>query len=189
AASPSTSDPTPLGALWTSSWTSASLTPYTRHCHSTATFRASIYKLSELYPTLETFAPELKVFYNKQLYPGSWSGHDAHGNGRELLKMRYADLPFAVREWLRKTKTQRHFSVQEDYVFFAPGAVYPRLPLFVDEAEGPECMLTDATVGLFEDLDNYSNELEDGKVVGQLTHEMKGENEVEVTIEVFQVKK
>lgn len=93
-----------------------------------------------MYPTLKTWAPELKVFYNKQHYPGSWNGVDKHGNDRELLKMNYEELPFAVREWIKKHPKQRHFSVQGDVVFFAPGAIYPILPLFVDESEeGSDC--------------------------------------------------
>jgi hypothetical protein len=101
------------------------------------------------------------------------------------MKMPYEDLPFSVREWLVRNPKQRHFSVQDDVVFFAPGAIYPLLPLWVDEAEGAlgECE------GLFDDLENYSNELKDGAVVGRMSHKKKGENEVEVTIEAFQVVK
>ena len=108
-----------------------------------------------------------------------------HGNDRELMKMPYEDLPFGVREWLTRNPKQRHFSVQDDIVFFAPGAIYPLLPLWVDEAEGAlgECE------GLFEDLENYSNELKEGAVVGRMSHTKKGDNEVEVTIEAFQVTK
>jgi hypothetical protein len=88
-----------------------------------------------MYPSLKQFAPELKVFYNKQHYPGSWEGVDKHGNDRELLKMDYEELPYAVREWLTRNPKQRFFSVQEEVVFFAPGAIYPILPLFVEEPE------------------------------------------------------
>lgn len=97
-----------------------------------------------MYPSLKEYAPELKIFYYKQHYPGSWGGEDKHGNDRELLKMDYEELPFPVREWLQRNTKQRHFSVQEDVVFFAPGAIYPLLPLWVDEPEdksgvGGEC--------------------------------------------------
>jgi hypothetical protein len=125
-----------------------------------------------MYPTLKEWAAELKVFYHKQLYPGSWEGIDVHGDKRELLKMPLEDLPFAVRAWyacffvflmcvrrdemsagsrlkwrkfadiddrLKKTPKQRHFSVQDDVVFFAPGAIYPILPLWVDEADDKNC--------------------------------------------------
>lgn len=85
------------------------------------------------------FAPQLKVFYNKQLYPGSWSGIDKHGNDRELIKMDLADLPWKVQEWIKKESTQRHYSVHDDIVFFAPGAIYPILPLWVDGVDAPEC--------------------------------------------------
>lgn len=63
-----------------------------------------------------------------------------HGGGRELIRMEVAELPYKVREWLKRTPTQRHFSVQDDEVFFAPGAIYPILPLWVgDSEEGLEC--------------------------------------------------
>lgn len=62
-----------------------------------------------------------------------------HGDKRDLLKMELADLPAGVRGWLRENEKQRRFSVQEDVVFFAPGAIYPIAPLFVEgvgECEG-----------------------------------------------------
>jgi hypothetical protein len=139
-------DPTPAGALWTATWNATTLSPYTQSCRTTTTHRATLYKLSQLYPDLESYAPQLKVFYNKQLYPGSWSGIDKHGNDRELLMMELASLPPKVREWIGKESTQRHYSVHdgedvegEGVVFFAPGAVYPILPLWVDDAEGAGC--------------------------------------------------
>lgn len=133
------SDPTPVGALWTSTWNATSLTPYTQSCLSRSTYTAAIYKLSQLYPDLEDFAPQLKVFYNKQLYPGSWAGVDKHGNDRELLKMDMTDLPWKVREWIKRESTQRHYSVHDDVVFFAPGAIYPVLPLWVEGSEEAGC--------------------------------------------------
>lgn len=79
------------------------------------------------------------MFYNKQLYPGSWSGIDKHGNDRELIKMDMNDLPWKVREWLKNESTQRHYSIDDDVVFFAPGAIYPILPLWVEGDESGEC--------------------------------------------------
>jgi hypothetical protein len=67
-------EPTPVGELWTAKWDTVSLQPYTQHCLNRNTYTAKIYRLSELYPELKEFAPELKVFYNKQLYAGSWNG-------------------------------------------------------------------------------------------------------------------
>lgn len=135
ASTPKVPDPIPVGALWTAKWTDDLLSSYVRKCASSVTLTAGIYNLGEIYPTLKTWAPELKVFYHKQLYPGSWDGEDKHGNDRELMKMAFEDLPFAVREWLQRNPKQRHFSVQDDVVFFAPGAIYPLLPLWVDEPE------------------------------------------------------
>lgn len=138
-----------------------------------------------MYPTLKQWAPELKVFYHKQYYPGSWNGEDKHGNDRELLKLDLGDLPYAVREWIKEHPKQRHFSVQDSIVFFAPGAIYPLLPLFVDESEeGADC---DA---ILEDLENYSAELKEGAVVGNVSHKKGAEkNTVEISIQAFQAVK
>jgi hypothetical protein len=179
-ASSAVEEPTPVGALWTSTWSTADLTPYTQQCRTTSAYTAKIYKLNELYPDLEAFAPQLKVFYNKQLYAGSWGGIDVHGVGRELIKMEMADLPFKVREWLKREKKQRHYSVQDGVVFFAPGAIYPILPLWVDADE-------EICEDVFGDLERYSNVLEDGKVVGKVTHTNTGEKEVRFSVEALLV--
>ncbi|KAH9866519.1 hypothetical protein J1614_008209 [Plenodomus biglobosus] len=178
-------EPTPVGALWTASWSTSSLSPYTIHCRATTSYTTSIYTLAQLYPDLKDAAPQLKVFYNKQLYAGSWGGIDVHGTGRELIKMDMKDVPYKVREWLKKNGTQRHFSVQGDQVFFAPGAIYPLLPLWVDDGslDNPECE------GVFDDLENYSNEPRDGAVIGKIQHTNTGEKEVKFTIEAMLVKK
>jgi hypothetical protein len=125
ASSPPAEDPTPAGALWTASWNDSTLSPYTKSCATKSTYKAAIYSLKQLYPDLETFAPQLKVFYNKQLYPGSWEG--------------VADLPWKVREWIKRESTQRHYSVHDDIVFFAPGAIYPILPLWVEGGDEVGC--------------------------------------------------
>ncbi|KAF2028207.1 hypothetical protein EK21DRAFT_102039 [Setomelanomma holmii] len=178
-------EPTPVGALWTAKWDTVALQPYTQHCLNRNTYTAKIYKLNELYPDLKDFAPELKIFYNKQLYAGSWSGIDEHGVKRDLMRMQLGDMPYKVREYLKQHPTQKHFSVQDDSVFFAPGAIYPILPLWVDEPEddGLECE------GVFDDLENYSNEPADGKVLGKVAHSVEGKNEVRFTVEALQVKK
>ncbi|KAH8702895.1 hypothetical protein GQ44DRAFT_631008 [Phaeosphaeriaceae sp. PMI808] len=176
-------EPTPTGQLWTAKWDSVALQPYTQHCLNRNTYTAKIYKLSELYPDLKEFAPELKVFYNKQLYAGSWNGVDEHGAKRDLMRMELSEIPFKVREWLKRETKQRHFSVQDDTVFFAPGAIYPILPLWVDEPEDGD--LECETV--FDDLENYSNEPKDGAVIGKVTHSPAGKNEVQFTVEALQI--
>ncbi|KAF2270193.1 hypothetical protein CC78DRAFT_574322 [Lojkania enalia] len=182
-------EPTPVGEIWSPKWKDSDLSSYTKKCQNKAIFNAEIYRLGELYPTLKDFAPELKVFYNKQLYPGSWGGVDKHGNERELLKMGLEELPFGVREWLQRNPTQRRFSMQEDVVFFAPGAIYPIMPLWVDEPETEAGSVGSDCEGLFEDLENYSTEPKDGAVLARLEHTRKEKNEIEFTIEAFQVKK
>ncbi|CAN9432512.1 unnamed protein product [Alternaria alternata] len=128
AASPAADEPNPVGALWTAQWDSNTLKPYTQHCRNKNTYNAKIYKLNELYPDLKEQAPQLKVFYNKQLYAGSWAGIDVHGTGRELIKMNMADMPYKVREWLKRESLQRHYSVQDDMVFFCTRGDLPDTP-------------------------------------------------------------
>ncbi|KAF2678215.1 hypothetical protein K458DRAFT_317677 [Lentithecium fluviatile CBS 122367] len=197
----STEEPTPVGQLWTAQWSDADLKSLTKKCTGSTTHKAEIYTLKEMYPRLKQWAAELKVFYHKQLYPGSWEGVDVHGDGRELLKMPLEELPFAVREWLKKTPKQRHFSVQDDVVFFAPGAIYPILPLFVDESDDKGCdgklvpfhiankPFLIVVAGVFEDLDSYSPTAKDGAVLGKVSHKKTKKNEVEITVEAFQVTK
>jgi hypothetical protein len=139
ASPPASDDPPPAGALWTSTWDATTLASYTQSCRATSTFRAQIFKLAALYPDLEAYATGLKRFYANTHYPGSWAGHDAHGMERELLKMEVAALPARVRTWMEKEEgEQKWYSVQGKTVFFAPGAVYPLVPLWVD-AKGEEC--------------------------------------------------
>ena len=91
---------------------------------------------------------------------------------------------------LKNTPKQRHFSVQDSVVFFAPGAINPILPLFV---EAPTSSTTsDASPvnceTVLEDLSNYSTTAKEGAVVGKVTHKSTGKNEVEITVNAFQVK-
>ena len=140
-------DPPPIGALWTSTWDSSTLTPYHQTCRTTSSFRAQVFKLAKLYPDLESYASGLKRFYAGTHYPGSWAGVDAHGMERELLKMEVAALPARVRSWMDKQgDEQKWFSVQGSTVFFAPGAVYPLVPLWVD-AKGEGCKGESCFVG------------------------------------------
>jgi hypothetical protein len=96
-------------------------------------------------------------------------------------------------EWYKYRLTQhpkqRHFNVQEDVVFFAPGAIYPIAPLWVEEPAGESKGALGECEGVFEDLENYSAMPKDGVVLGRVTHEMKGKNEVEFKVEAFQIKK
>ena len=103
-------------------------------------------------PDLKDWAPELKVFYHRQGYPGSWEGVGAHGNERTLIKMEKANLPAAVGEWIKNIEKQKHFSVLDDVVFFAPGVMYPILPLWVEKPED-EASLGDCEGMNLEDIE------------------------------------
>jgi hypothetical protein len=69
-----------------------------------------------------------------------------------LIKTDKADLPAAVREWIKNIEKQKHFSVLDDAVFFAPGAMYPILPLWVEEPED-EASLGDCEGMNLEDIE------------------------------------
>ncbi|KAE8829357.1 hypothetical protein HRS9122_09172 [Pyrenophora teres f. teres] len=152
-------EPTPVGALWTAKWDATTLSPYTQHCLTKTTHSAKIYKLSELYPDLEHQAPNSK-----------------------------SSTAVSLREWLKKESKQKHYSVQDDEVFFAPGAIYPILPLWVEREDGGEGKSEEGCEGVFEGLESYSNEPEDGKVIGKVKHEGTGEKEVKFTIEAMVVR-
>lgn len=83
---------------------------------------------------------------------------------------------------IEKNPKQKHFSVHDDMLFFAPGAIYTILPLFVDEPESGECE------GVFEDLEKYSAEAREGAVLGKVAYKSLEKNEVEVTLDAFLVK-
>ncbi|KAJ5037155.1 hypothetical protein J3E74DRAFT_433973 [Bipolaris maydis] len=183
---PPADEPTPVGALWTATWNDTTLAPYTQHCRSSSSYTAKIYKLNQLYPDLAEQAPQLKVFYNKQLYAGSWDGIDVHGVGRELIAMHMTDVPYKVREWLKKETLQRHFSVQDDLVFF-----WRPVPFILCFRFGSRMQTTTrgaSARGVFEGLERYSNELGHGKVVGKVRHESLGDKEVRFTVEAMVVK-
>jgi hypothetical protein len=101
------------------------------------------------------------------------------------MRMDLSSMPYKVREWLKRTPKQKHFSVQDDNVFFAPGAIYPILPLWVEEPDDGKLECED----VFDDLEIYSNEPADGKVVGKVTHSEKGKGEVDFTVEALLLQK
>lgn len=51
-----------------------------------------------------------------------------------------------------------------------------------------EFVLTDDSLGVFDDLESYSTEAKDDAVLGKVEYQTKGDREVEITIEAFQVK-
>ncbi|KAK4662412.1 hypothetical protein QC763_611320 [Podospora pseudopauciseta] len=77
------------------------------HCKAKKTFRAKMYKLSDLPedpPTglspwrhaIEDFMDHTKEFM------GSWDGVDHKGENREIVVMEYKDVPLEVREWIEQ---------------------------------------------------------------------------------------
>ena len=90
-----------------------------------------------------------------------------------------SSLPYKMRTWLKQNPNQKHFSVQDADVFFAPGALYPILPLWVEEPgdAAPECE------DVFDSLDAYATDAGDGKVLAKVTHNMTGKHDVVFTVE------
>ncbi|KAK1832020.1 hypothetical protein QBC39DRAFT_349986 [Podospora conica] len=75
-------------------------------CTSKKTFPAREFLLDDLsVPPPVGLAPymdALKKLFADRPYPGSWDGIDPHGYDRNLLQMKYVDVPVAVREWIEE---------------------------------------------------------------------------------------
>ncbi|KAF6832403.1 phenylacetaldoxime dehydratase [Colletotrichum plurivorum] len=151
-------------------------------CEATATFRATQHVIREIHEPLPVglapWADAIRYFFGGRPFPGGWNGVDPRGADREVVKMEYADVPAAVKEWIVEQKKGEGDSrwlfgvyekpgpggkvggtaAEEDLVvLFAAGAVYEVLPLWV--AGGSECE------GEMLDLGRYSSTPEDGGVV------------------------
>ncbi|GJC97944.1 Phenylacetaldoxime dehydratase [Colletotrichum higginsianum IMI 349063] len=187
---------------WRNPFTAETAAAYAAACEAEATFPAAQHTLHDLFDAppagLAPWGDGLKAFFSGREYPGGWAGLDRHMYDRNLLVMRYADMPLRVREWIEGQERADGggggdgkglfavfdapaavegggLKVAERVVFpedaadvdraldaarvaiFAPGALYPVLPLFV--AEGSDCESTLA------DLANYQAVPRDGAVV------------------------
>ncbi|TQN69913.1 hypothetical protein CSHISOI_05431 [Colletotrichum shisoi] len=192
---------------WRNPFTAETAAAYAAACEAEATFPAAQHTLHDLFDAppagLAPWGDGLKAFFSGREYPGGWAGLDRHMYDRNLLVMRYADMPLRVREWIEGQeravdgdgdgdgkglfavfdapaaveggglKVAERVAFPDDdaaaasdvdraldaarVAIFAPGALYPVLPLFV--AEGSDCESTLA------DLANYQAVPRDGAVV------------------------
>lgn len=75
-------------------------------CEAVKHFFALEYTLHDLMEEppngLKPWADGLKKLFSKREYPGGWSGYDRHGYDRAIMKMDYADVPLAVRQWIEE---------------------------------------------------------------------------------------
>lgn len=142
---------------------------FTASCTTTRTFPATQHMVQDLKEPpplgLEPWSDAIPYFFGGRPYPGSWDGMDHKGGARELVKMRWGDVPRLVRGWIRERQGadaddgERYlFGVYEGgeggrvteikvlgeeegdedlVVLFAAGALYEVLPLWV--AEGSDC--------------------------------------------------
>ncbi len=73
-------------------------------CTAERTFAAAEFLLHDLFesePTgLRPYADALRKGFSGRPYPGGWDGMDPHMYDRPLLRMDYAVLPLAVRQWI-----------------------------------------------------------------------------------------
>ncbi|KAF3760902.1 hypothetical protein M406DRAFT_222572, partial [Cryphonectria parasitica EP155] len=198
---------------WANPFGTPELKQFDAACDATKTFPAAEFQLHDLSTPeplgLLPYNEVLKGFFGGRPYPGAWSGIDAHGYERILLKMEYAQVPRKVREWIEeqertegpgkglfavfdtpgKAETVESLADLVGYdlrsldgkrvVIFAPGAVYENLPLWV--AEDSEC--EDA----LSDLTSYSPKPVDGGVVGWTTNypapaRKQGQREMKFTL-------
>ncbi|SPO07356.1 uncharacterized protein DNG_10050 [Cephalotrichum gorgonifer] len=159
-------------------------------CTASRTFHATqhiVRDLKEPLPLgLEPWSKAIPYFFGGRPYPGSWEGVDHKGEGREIVKMEWMDLPPAARDWVRAKQNSAEdekylFAVYEKegeggepvkgirklgeggegeedlVVLFAAAALYHIMPLLV--ADGGECEAE------LLDLENYGGTPEDQKVV------------------------
>lgn len=90
---------------WTNPFFSeAQLSKYEASCTTEKTFPAKEYLLDDISEEpplgLKPYMDALKKFFADRKYPGSWDGIDPHGYDRNLLQMKYTDVPIKVREWI-----------------------------------------------------------------------------------------
>ncbi|KAJ2905552.1 hypothetical protein MKZ38_005196 [Zalerion maritima] len=89
---------------WTNPFTSSLAESFSASCSSAKTFAATEYTLHDLFNPqpkgLLNWAESLKRIFTGRPFPGDWEGKDPHQYGRHLLKMKYSDVPIAVREWI-----------------------------------------------------------------------------------------
>ncbi|KAK3305209.1 uncharacterized protein B0T15DRAFT_191318 [Chaetomium strumarium] len=75
-------------------------------CDVERTFAAREFLLDDLAENppagLLPYRDALRDVFSAREYPGSWDGIDPHGYDRNLLAMRYADVPLRVREWIEE---------------------------------------------------------------------------------------
>lgn len=156
---------------WTNPFQTSSPPPgFEAACTAARTFPATQHMVQDLGEEpplgLAPWADAVKFFFGGRPFPGSWEGIDHKGAAREIVKMRWADVPGKVRAWIRerqgadKENDERYlFAVYEGaeggervkeikklddgggeeglVVLFAAGALYEILPLWV--AEGSDC--------------------------------------------------
>ena len=156
---------------WTDPFQTSSPPPgFEATCTAARTFKATQHMVQDLESAppagLAPWSDAIPFFFGGRPFPGSWEGIDHKGAAREIVKMRWVDIPTVVREWIRekqagdKESEERYlFAVYvgaEDgekvkgvkllseggdeenlVVFFAAGALYEILPLWV--AEGSDC--------------------------------------------------
>lgn len=58
----------------------------------------------------------------------------------------------------------------------------------VSEHHDTGCKDADTTIGVFDGLESYSNEVADGKTIGKVSHKESSKGEVEFTVEALQIK-
>lgn len=136
--------------------------PTTSSCSHSRAFPALEYQLHDLSSDassgqpglLRAYRAGLKSLFSDRPYPGGWDGMDAHGYEREVVGMRWEDVPRLVQGWIAEQEDEgKLFGVFDkegkpvvdeeeggEMVMFAPGAVYETLPLWVAEGSGCEGM-------------------------------------------------
>lgn len=92
------------GFVWKDPFAQEAMSAFEPACEVTKKFdhrEFTLHNLMEKPPMgLKPWAEGLKTLFSAREYPGSWAGYDRHGYERAILKMEYADIPLAARQWI-----------------------------------------------------------------------------------------
>lgn len=92
------------GFTWVDPFTAETLANFSPSCDVLHTFPATQYTLHNLFTAqpngLLNWAESLKKVFTGRPFPGGWDGLDAHLHNRNILMMKYSDVPIKVREWI-----------------------------------------------------------------------------------------
>lgn len=96
------------GFTWVDPFTAETLANFSPSCDVLHKFPAMQYTLHDLFTPqpsgLLNWAESLKQVFTGRPFPGGWDGLDEHLYNRNILMMKYSDVPIKVREWVENAE-------------------------------------------------------------------------------------